>query len=241
MTVQANSSAFPMLNDMSYKPYTYNQSMLSNDACFNTSDSFLGDTNNDLHFDEFILNCQAISHVSSLDETKNMDDVENLYMDNDSNEFFIERIPKQQKDVLQALSSTKPIPSTESSVGIDDNRKNEEIGSHSLDQISEPITAAVNILSTTSSEDNADPNWHISFMTMIEKPSLLPNSAMILPKMIFLSHSLEYLNNLWHIDSGTKTHIFISRQRFLDYHPIDKKEDVCTGAGSIQAIGIGTV
>lgn len=83
-----------MLNDMSYEPYTHNQSMLSNDFCFNTSNSLLGNGNNDLHFDEFILNCQAISHKSFLDETRDVKNVENLYMDNDSDEFLIERIPE---------------------------------------------------------------------------------------------------------------------------------------------------
>ena len=64
--------------------------MLSNDFCFNTSDSLLGDANDDQHFDEFIQNCQAISHEFSCDETRDMSmNVENLYMDNDSDEFFI--------------------------------------------------------------------------------------------------------------------------------------------------------
>lgn len=63
-------------------------------------------------------------------------------------------------------------------------------------------------------------------MTMIEKPLLLPNLDIILLKRIFLSYSLKYLKNLWHIDSGTTTHICISCQFFLDYYPINKKEDV---------------
>ena len=100
-----------------------------------------------------------------------MSDVDNLYIDNDSDEILIERIPEQQQDVLQALLSTEHIPSTESSVGIDDNRKNENIGSHPPNQISEPMTAVVNISSTISSEDDTDPNRYISFMTMIEKLS----------------------------------------------------------------------
>lgn len=58
------------------------------------------------------------------------------------------------------------------------------------------MTATINIFSIISSKDDADPNWHISFMTMIEKSSLLPNSSIILPKMISLSYSLKYLKNL---------------------------------------------
>lgn len=36
-------------------------------------------------------------------------------------------------------------------------------------------------------------------------------------------------------------HICISRQRFLDYHPINKKEDVWTGVESVRTIGMGIV
>lgn len=78
-------------------------------------------------------------------------------------------------------------------------------------------------------------------MTMVEKLSLLPNSTMILPKMISSSHLLEYLKNLWQIGFGAITHIFISCQSFLDYYLIDKKKDVWTGAGSVQAIGMDIV
>lgn len=46
---------------------------------------------------------------------------------------------------------------------------------------------AINIFFTISLENKADLNWYISFMTIIEK---LPNSTMILMKMIFLSHLL---------------------------------------------------
>lgn len=69
--------------------------MLSNDFGFNISDSFFGDVNHDLHFDEFILNSQAISYESFLNETRDITDIENLYIDNISDEFFIECIPKQ--------------------------------------------------------------------------------------------------------------------------------------------------
>lgn len=103
------------------------------------------------------------------------------------------------------------------------------------------MTAAINIPSTISSQDNTDPNWHNSFITMIEKLLSLLNLAIILPKMISLSHSLEYLKNLWHIDSGTTMHICISCQRFLDYQPIDKKEDIWIGTRSVQVMSMGIV
>lgn len=70
---------------------------------------------------------------------------------------------------------------------------NEYIGFYSFNQICMPITAAINISFTISSKDNANPNWYISFMTIIEK---LPNLAMIWIKMISSSHFLEYLKNL---------------------------------------------
>lgn len=72
MTVQANFFAFPMVNNISYKLYIYNQLMLSNNICFNISNSLLRDANNDLHFDGFILNNKAINHELSLDETRDM-------------------------------------------------------------------------------------------------------------------------------------------------------------------------
>ena len=58
------------------------------------------------------------------------------------------------------------------------------------------MTVAVNIFPTISSQDYADLNWHISFMTIIEKPSLPQNLAMILLKTVFLSHLLKSLKNL---------------------------------------------
>lgn len=96
MTVQANSFAFPMLNDINYEPYTYNQLMLLNDYCFNISDFLLKDVNNNLYFDGFIWNYQPTSHESSLNKTtRDISDLENVYIDNDSNKFLIERIFKQ--------------------------------------------------------------------------------------------------------------------------------------------------
>lgn len=79
---------------MSYKLYTYNQSILLNNICFNISDSLLGDSNNDLHFDKFILNYQVINYKSFLDETRDMNDIKNLYIDNNFDEFLIEQIPE---------------------------------------------------------------------------------------------------------------------------------------------------
>lgn len=158
MIVQENSFAFPMFNDVSYKSYTYNQLMLSNDICFNISDFVFKDVSNNLHFDEFILNYQAISHRFSFDKNRDMSNVKKLYKDNNSDEFFIERIPKQQQNILQALLSIEYIPSTELSIGINNNRKNENTRSHSPNQISKSMTAAVNILFTLLSENDADLN-----------------------------------------------------------------------------------
>lgn len=89
MTLQANSSIFLIFNNRSYKFYTHNQLMLSNDVCFNISDSVLGDISDNLHFDKFIVNCQVINHEFSLDKNKAISDIKNLYIDNDSNEFLI--------------------------------------------------------------------------------------------------------------------------------------------------------
>lgn len=56
MIAHSNLSLFPMINNMSYEPYICNQSILPNDFCFNISDSIIGVTNNNLNFDEFIIN-----------------------------------------------------------------------------------------------------------------------------------------------------------------------------------------
>lgn len=69
--------------------------MLSNNINFNTSDSFLKKANNNLHFDKFIITCQAISHKSFLNKTINMSNLKNLYLNNNCNEFSIEYILKQ--------------------------------------------------------------------------------------------------------------------------------------------------
>lgn len=79
---------------MSYKSYIYNQLMQSDNIYLNISDLFFKYTNNDLHFDEFILNCQAINYKFFFDETKDMKNIKNLYINNDSNFFFIDYIFK---------------------------------------------------------------------------------------------------------------------------------------------------
>lgn len=57
--------------------------MLSNDFHFDMSNSLVRNANVDLNFDEFIQNCQIISHESSLDASRDMSDID---------EFFIKRI-----------------------------------------------------------------------------------------------------------------------------------------------------
>lgn len=80
---------------MNYKPYTHNQSMLSMNICFNTSNSFLEDINNDLHFDEFIFNNLIISHKFFFNKFRNMSEIRNLYINNNSDKFFIKHIPEK--------------------------------------------------------------------------------------------------------------------------------------------------
>lgn len=96
MTIQANSFIFLMFNNLDYNPYTKNKSMLSNNFRFITSNFFLKDTNNNLHFDEFILKYQIISHKLTFYKTKDMSYIENLDINDDSNKFLSEHIPKQQ-------------------------------------------------------------------------------------------------------------------------------------------------
>ena len=70
--------------------------------------------------------------------------------------------------------------------------------SYSFSIISEIIRIAVNIPSFLSSEDDTDPNWHISFITIIEKSLLHSHSAIILPKTLPTSQAFEYLKSLLH-------------------------------------------
>lgn len=70
--------------------------MLLNNYCFNMSDFLLKDVNNNLYFDRFIWNCQPTSHESSFNKTtRDISDLENVYIDNHSNKFLIERILEQ--------------------------------------------------------------------------------------------------------------------------------------------------
>lgn len=68
---------------------------------FNTSDSFLGDTNNDLHFDEFILNCQIICHNFSVNNTRDMSNIKNLYMNNNSDKFLLSAFLNNNKMIYK--------------------------------------------------------------------------------------------------------------------------------------------
>lgn len=87
-----------------------------------------------------------------------MNNIENLYFDNDFDKFLIERIFEQQQNILQALLSIKYISSIESLIRINDNRKNKNIRSCFSDRISKLITATVNIPSIILSEDDIDLN-----------------------------------------------------------------------------------
>lgn len=87
-------------------------------------------------------------------------------------------------------------------------------------EISEIISVAINISSLLPLKEFVDPNWHISFMNMMEKNLLQAHSTMIFPKTLRTSKVFEYLKNLWHIDSGITNHICISRQYFSKYHSI---------------------
>lgn len=76
----------------------------------------------------------------------------------DVDEFVIKCTPEKVQVELQTSSFFAHIHSTEIMVrkNNNDGDKNKEF--YSLSQISEPITTAVNIPSTFSSEDVADPN-----------------------------------------------------------------------------------
>lgn len=94
MIIQSNFSFFLILDDMSYEPNTYNQSILPNDSYYDMSDCLDRGTNNDLHLDKFMINCQAISHKSSLNAHRDINNIKNLNIENDSNKFVIGHISK---------------------------------------------------------------------------------------------------------------------------------------------------
>lgn len=77
-----------------------------------------------------------------------------------------------------------------------DNDGNENNESYSLSQISESITAAINIPSTFSSKDIANLYQHISFKIMIEKSLLYSHLAIISSKILPISYIFEYLKSL---------------------------------------------
>lgn len=82
--------------DENYGHYPYNKSMLAdNHDFFNTFNLFfISVKNNDLNFDEFIINYKAISHASNSDKWKEKRNVKNNSYDN-VNEFVMEYIPEQ--------------------------------------------------------------------------------------------------------------------------------------------------
>lgn len=63
-----------------HEPNAYSGSMLSDNLSFNTFDfSLVPDANDDLNFDEFITNCEAINYesssISEFEEESNLEDV----------------------------------------------------------------------------------------------------------------------------------------------------------------------
>lgn len=227
--------------DENYGHHTHNESMLVDDHhSFNTFNLFsMSVENDDLNFDEFITNCEAISHASTSDKWEEKRNVKDDSYDN-ADEFVVERIPKQSQEVELPLAMQTIVHETESIVRKNVGERTENEGSQVLLEISEPRTTAGNIPSIVIPEDIPDPNWHISFIALTKKRILHSHLTQILLKTGSTSPSLRYLQNLWHIDSGATNHICVSRQRFVEYHFISQK-DIWTGAGSVRAIGKGTV
>ena len=208
---------------------------------FNTFNlSSISVENNDLNFDEFITNCKAISHASNSDKWKEKKNVKDDSYDN-INEFVVKCIPEQPQEEELPLAMQIIVYETELMVRKNVGKRTENEKSQVLPEISELGTTAVNISSIVISEDIPDPNWHISFMVLTKKRILHSYLTQILLKTGSTSPLLRYLQNLWHIDFGATNHICVSRQRFVKYHFIFQKEDIWTGAGSVQAIGKGTV
>lgn len=195
MSVYANFVMNPWAN-MSYKPNTCNKSIQSNNISFNISDFFAKVEDNNLNFNEFIINCKAISHESFLDISKKLSDIKDLSIEYDIDKFVIERISQKVQVKLKTSSSLAYIYSTENMVEKNDNNEYKNEKSYSPFQISKPIIAAINILSTFLSKNIADPNWHISFMTIEEKSLLYYHLAMILPNILSTSYTFGYQKSL---------------------------------------------
>lgn len=240
MSVYANSAVNPWAN-MSHESNTCDESMLCHEMSSYLSNSLVETENNDFNFDKFIKDCEAISHKSSQDVYKEFSDVGDFPCPYDADEYVIEQTPEKIQEKLQTSSPHAYISPTETMVRRNDNEQDKNDQSYAHSDIFEPISAAVNMPSPVPLAEFADPNWHISFMNMMEKNVLQAHLTMISTKTLRTSKTFEYLKNLWHIDSGATNHIYISRQCFSDYYPIQEQENIWTGLGSVAAIEIGTV
>ncbi len=241
MSVLALLPQYSSANE-NYGHHAHNESMLADDHhSFNTFIlSSITVENNDMNFDEFITNYEAISHASTSDKWEEKRNVKDDSHDN-ADEFVVERIPKQPQKVELPLAIQTIVHETESMVRKNVGERTENERSQVVLEISEPRTTAVNIPSIVIPEDIPDPNWHISFMALIKKRILHFYLTRILLKTGSTSPSLRYLQNLWHIDSGAINHICVSRQRCIKYHFISQEEDIWTGEGSVRAIGKGII
>lgn len=80
---------------MSYELNACNRSMLADESSFKAFDSVAEDVNDDLNFDEFIINCKAVAHESSSYKSKDQSDAEESAMNYDADEYIIMRIPEK--------------------------------------------------------------------------------------------------------------------------------------------------
>lgn len=199
---------------MSYKQNACNGSMLANASSFEAFDFIAEDVNNDLNFNKFMTNGKAVAHESSSYKSKDQSDAKKSAINYNANKYVIMRIPEKSQVELQISFCQTDSDLVKLLIRKNDHDRDENTGSHFLSKISEPLVATVNLLSTIPLADFTNPNWHISFMTLIDKKLLLSHMAMILPKTISTSRSFEYLKTLWHVDFSITDHICISRQRF---------------------------
>lgn len=192
MSVYANS-AMNLWANMSHKSNTCDESVLSHEMSSYLSNSFVETENDDLNFDKFIKNYEAISHESSQDIYKEFSDVGDSPCPYDADEYVIERTPEKFQEKSQTSFLHTYISPTETMVRKNDNERDKNDQSYAHLDISEPISAAVNIPSSLLLAEFADPNWYISFMNMMEKSVLQAHSTMILTKTLRTSKAFEYL------------------------------------------------
>ncbi len=130
---------------ISHKSNTCDEFMLFHEIFLYSFNCFIETKNNDLDFDKFIMDYEAISHISRQDVYKEFGDMRDFLCPYNTDEYVIKQTSEKSHEKLQTSSPHLYIPSTEKMVRRNNNErdKNDQLYAHS--NISKAINATINI------------------------------------------------------------------------------------------------